>query len=226
MPLLPVANNVTVKELYKGRAKFGCPSEVDWEEEGWLFTVAKGIVTIQEHVSQDGSVYVVGWRNYRGVDRFIGRILHGLPIFRRNKCVYFKTSSTTIRGNRRTATFDLKFETVEKADEFEVFWLSLNGTIGDDDDQDRNKMPAVRSASTVPSSCTTRLRPQQIVPPPAQANAAPSPNDVASPANTATVSAALLQLQQQFLLLLFLLVVIILLILISIISIITISPDL
>ena len=222
MPLLPVANNVTVKELYKGRAKFGCPSEVEWEEEGWLFTVAKGIVTIQEHVSQDGSVYVVGWRNYRGVDRLIGRILHGLPIFRRNKCVYFKTSSITIRGNRRTATFDLKFETVDKADEFEVFWLSLNGTIGDDDDQDRNKMPAVPSASAVPSSCTT-LRPQQTVPPPAQANAAPSPNDVASPANTATVSAALLQLQQQFLLLLFLLVVIILLILIPII---TISPDL
>ena len=130
-----------------------------------------------------------------GVDRLNGRILHGLPILRRNihgipilrrnKSVYFEKSSTTTRGNRRTTTFALKFETIDKAEEFEVFWLSLNGSIGDDDAEDRNKMPAVpstASASADPSSCTTpRLQ---------QANAAPSLNDVASPANTATVSAA------------------------------------
>ena len=235
MPLLPVANNVTVKELYKESAKFLCPSEEEWEEweeEGGLFsTVAKGIATIKEHISQDGSIYVVGWRNYMGVDRLNGRILHGLPILRQNKSVYFKTSSITTRGDRRNTTFGLKFETVDKAEEFEVFWLWLIGSIGDDDDEDRDRLPAVpstpsASASAVPSSCTT-LRPQQIVPPPAQANAvAPSPNGVASSANPVTVSAALLQLQQQFLLLLFLLVVIILLILLILIPIITISPDL
>ncbi|OEU11256.1 hypothetical protein FRACYDRAFT_246369 [Fragilariopsis cylindrus CCMP1102] len=195
MSLLSVANNVTVKALYRASAKFLCPSEEEWEEweeEGGLFsTVAKGIVTIQEQVSQDGSVYFVRWRNYMGVDRLNGRILHGLPILRQNKSVYFKTSSITTRGDRRNTTvFGLKFETVDKAEEFEVFWLWLNGSIGDDDAEDRNKMPAVTStpsasASTVPSSCTT-LRPQQTVPLPAQANAAPSPNDVASPANTAT----------------------------------------
>ena len=204
MPLLSVANNVTVKELYKGRAKFLCPSEEEWEEWGEggglcsTIAIAKGIVTIQEQVSQDGSVYVV---NYMGVDRLNGRILHGLPILRRNihgipilrrnKSVYFEKSSTTTRGNRRTTTFALKFETIDKAEEFEVFWLSLNGSIGF---------------------------------PPAQANAAaqPPPAKMAADIEALRIQIGAANTRVAS----FLLFVIILIFIIPIITIITISPDL
>ena len=54
-----------------------------------------------------------------------GRNLPGLHICREKnaKVVLFKTSSTTTGGTRYKATFVLKFETIEEAEEFEMWWL-------------------------------------------------------------------------------------------------------
>ena len=137
MPPLSVSN-VTIKELFSGSAKFGRPS--DNTGAGWVATGDKGIATIQKQVSQDGSiVYVARWTNYMRVDGMNGRILPGLPILRQHDSVYFKTSSTTTRGIRRKAPFCFKFETVEEAEEFEMWWLLKNGSIASWKKEDTQK---------------------------------------------------------------------------------------
>jgi hypothetical protein len=118
MPLLSVSN-ATITELFKGSAKFGRPSTKIGA--GWIVTADKGDVSIQKQISQDGSaVIVVRWKNYMGLDGLNGRILPGLPIHHQHDSVYFKTSSTTTRGNRQKAPFCFKFETVDEAEEFEA----------------------------------------------------------------------------------------------------------
>jgi len=141
MPLLSVSN-ATVKELYKGSAKFGRPSEK--EGAGWIVTADKGSAIIQKQTFNNDSisasaVIVVRWTNYMGVDGMNGRILPGLPIHRQHDSVFFKTSSTTTRGNRHKAPFCFKFETVDEAEEFEAFWLLKNGSIASWKEQDAKK---------------------------------------------------------------------------------------
>jgi hypothetical protein len=138
MPLLSVSN-ATVTELFKGSAKFGRPSEK--EGAGWIVTTDKGNAIIQKQTFKDDSavVVVVRWTNYMGVDGMNGRILPGLPIHCQHDSVYFKTSSTTTRGNRHKAPFCFKFETVDEAEEFEAFWLLKNGSIALWKEQDAKK---------------------------------------------------------------------------------------
>ena len=147
MPPLSVSN-VTIKELFSGSAKFGRPS--DNTGAGWVDTGNKGIATIQKQVSQDGSiVYVARWTNYMRVDGMNGRILPGLPILRQHDSVYFKTSSTTTRGIRRKAPFCFKFETLDEAEDFEMWWLSKNGSIASWKESDKAKKKA-GSNNTLP----------------------------------------------------------------------------
>ncbi|OEU09664.1 hypothetical protein FRACYDRAFT_247919 [Fragilariopsis cylindrus CCMP1102] len=145
MPPLSVSN-VTIKELFSGSAKFGRPS--DNTGAGWVATGDKGIATIQKQVSQDGPiVYVARWTNYMRNDGLNGRILPGLPILRQHDSVYFKTSSTTTLGDRRKAPFCLKFETVEEAEEFEMWWLLKNGSIASWKEEDKKKKGSSNSIS-------------------------------------------------------------------------------
>ena len=129
MPLLSVSN-ATVTELFKGNAKFCRPSTK--KGEGWVATSDNGNAIIQKQINKDGAiVFVVRFTNYMGADGLNGRIIPELPILRgkNSKEVYFKTSSTTTSGSRYKAPFLLKFETVDKAEEFEMWWLMLNGSI-------------------------------------------------------------------------------------------------
>ncbi|OEU13839.1 hypothetical protein FRACYDRAFT_242191 [Fragilariopsis cylindrus CCMP1102] len=155
MPPLSVSN-VTIKELFRGSAKFVRPS--DNTGAGWVDTGAKGIATIQKQVSQDGSiVYVARWTNYLRVDGMNGRILPGLPILRQHDSVYFKTSSTTTRGIRLNANVNDKLkstvahsglksiaeDSINNSNEEDVIDLNGNnskdlkddnGSLSDDDD--------------------------------------------------------------------------------------------
>jgi hypothetical protein len=142
MPPLSIAN-ATVKELFRGSAKFGRPSTKNGA--GWITTADKGNAIIQKQVSQDGTtVIVVRWTNYMGIDGLNGRILPELPILRgkNSKEVYFKTSSTTTRGARYKAPFVFMFETVEEAEEFEMWWLLKNGSIASWKESDEAKKKA------------------------------------------------------------------------------------
>jgi len=143
MPILSVSN-ATVTELFKGSAKFGRPSEK--EGAGWIVTADKGNAIIQKQTFNNDStsasasaVVVVRWTNYMGVDGMNGRILPGLPIHRQHDSVFFKTSSTTTRGNRHKVPFCFKFETRDEAEEFEAFWLLKNGSIALWKEQDAKK---------------------------------------------------------------------------------------
>ena len=143
MPPLSVSN-ATVKELYRGSAKFGRPSRK--EGGGWIVTADKGTAIIQELTFNNDSastVVVVRWENYMGADGLNGRILCGLPILRGNnsKEVHFKTSSTTTFGGRHKAPFVFKFETSDEAEVFEMWWLLKNGSIASwkADDQAKKK---------------------------------------------------------------------------------------
>jgi hypothetical protein len=142
MPLLSVSNaTVTVTELFKGSAKFGRPSEK--EGAGWIVTADKGDVSIQKQININGAiVFVVRWTNYMGLDGMNGQILLGLPILRQHDSVYFKTSSTTTRGARHKAPFCFKFEGAEEAEEFEMWWLSKNGSIASWKEEDEIKKKA------------------------------------------------------------------------------------
>ena len=124
MPPLSISN-VTVKELFRGSAKFARPSTK--KGEGWVATGDKGNAIIQQQVYQDGTtVLVVRWTNYMGADGMNGRILIGLPIRRNGRVVYFKTSSTTTLGKRYKAPFCFNFETVDEAEDFEMCCLSFS----------------------------------------------------------------------------------------------------
>ena len=137
MPLLSVSHG-TVKELFRGSAQFARPSTK--KGAGWVATGDKGNAIIQQHVNQDGTtVLVVRWTNFMGADGMNGRILIGLPIQRNGRAVYFKTSSTTTLGNRYKAPFCFKFETVDAAEDFEMWWLSKNGSIASWKANDANK---------------------------------------------------------------------------------------
>jgi hypothetical protein len=75
-------------------------------------------------------VSVVRWSNFMGVDGLNGRILLDLPILRKDDCVYFKTSSTTTCSMRRKTLFCFKFTDAKcQAEEIEMCWLKLNGSI-------------------------------------------------------------------------------------------------
>jgi hypothetical protein len=161
MPFLSVSNG-TITELFKGNAKFGRPSEK--EGGGWIDTAGKGNVIIQKKNFDDDStsaVVVVRWTNYMGLDGMNGRIIPGLPILRgeNSKEVYFKTSSTTTRGARHKAPFVFKFETVDEAEEFEMWWLLKNGSIAswkaDDKAKDKAKEEGSHSNNNVPLKETT-----------------------------------------------------------------------
>jgi hypothetical protein len=137
MPVLSVSN-ATVTELFKASARFGRPSTI--KGAGWIATADKGNAIIQEQTYSDGNVViVVRWTNYMEVDGLNGRILSGLPILRQSNSVYFKTSSTTTRGDRRKAPFVFKFETEEDAREFEMWWLLKNGSIDSWKEEDAKK---------------------------------------------------------------------------------------
>ena len=147
MPPLSIAN-ASVKELFRGSAKFARPSTK--KGEGWVATGDKGNAIIQQQVYQDGTtVLVVRWTNYMGADGMNGRILIGLPIHRNGRAVYFKTSSTTTLGKRYKAPFCFNFETLDEAEDFEMWWLSKNGSIASWKESDKAKKKA-GSNSTLP----------------------------------------------------------------------------
>jgi hypothetical protein len=157
MPLLSVSN-VTVTELYKGSAKFGRPSTE--KGAGWVVTADKGHAIIQKQINQDDNavaVIVVRWTNYMDLDGLNGRIIPDLPILRQHDSVYFKTSSTTTRGNRHKAPFCFKFEGAEEAKEFEMCWRKLNGSIASGKEEDTKKKKADSSSNNknVPLQDTT-----------------------------------------------------------------------
>jgi hypothetical protein len=146
MPLLSVSN-ATVTELFKGSAKFGRPSLK--KGGGWITTSDRGNVIIQKQTYNDGSVVnVVRWTNYMKLDGLNGRILSGLPILRQHDSVYFKTSSTTTRGDRHKAPFMFQFETEEEAEEFEMWWFLKNGSIAAWKEEDAKKKKAGSSNSS------------------------------------------------------------------------------
>ena len=88
---------------------------------------------------------VVRWLNYAGDDGLNCRILNLLPIHRgRDKTeFFFKSASTTTQGISRKPLFALKFEKLEDANEFEMWWLSLSGQI----DEWKNAEIATKVAS-------------------------------------------------------------------------------
>jgi hypothetical protein len=155
MPLLSVSN-ATVTELFKGSAKFGRPSTT--KGAGWIVTAKKGDVSIQKQINQDDNavaVIVVRWTNYMKLDGLNGRILPGLPILRQHDSVYFKTSSTTTRGDRHKAPFCFKFETVDEAEEFEALWLLKNGSIASWKEESKKKKEGGISNNNLPLQETT-----------------------------------------------------------------------
>ena len=74
---------------------------------------------------------IVRWLNYAGDDGLNCRILNLLPIHRGGDKTefFFKSASTTTKGISRKTVFALKFEKLEDANEFEMWWLSLSGQI-------------------------------------------------------------------------------------------------
>ena len=146
MPPQSIAN-ATVKELFRGSAKFGRPSTK--AGAGWIVTADKGNAIIQKQINKDGTiVYVVRSENYMGADGMNGRILPGLPIHRNRESVYFKTSSTTTLGGRHKAPFVFKFGTIDEAEEFEMWWLLKNGTIALWKEADAKKKAGSNSNNT------------------------------------------------------------------------------
>jgi hypothetical protein len=143
MPLLSVSN-ATVTELFRGSARFARPSTN--KGVGWIAT-ANGNAIIQNQTYKDGDVVtVVRWTNYMEVDGLNGRILPGLPILRKANSVYFKTSSTTTRGDRYKAPFVFQFDSAECAEKFEKCWLKLN-VIAPGKEEDAKKKARSSSSS-------------------------------------------------------------------------------
>jgi hypothetical protein len=91
-------------------------------------------VLIQVHKPNDRTkqdIVVVRWQNHIGKDGLNCRILKGLPIRRGEDSTefFFKSASTTTAAISRKTIFALKFESVDDADEFEMWWYMLSGQI-------------------------------------------------------------------------------------------------
>jgi hypothetical protein len=82
------------------------------------------------------------------LDGLNGRILPGLPILRKANSVYFKTSSTTTRGDPHKAPFVFQFDTVEVTAEFRMWWLYKNGSIESWKQEDAKKKASSSSSSS------------------------------------------------------------------------------
>ena len=129
-----------------------------------------GFASIQEQVNQEdkSTDFVVRFTNYIGADGLNGRILPGLPIHRNAKVVSFKTSSKTTGGTRYKAPFVLKFETIEEAEEFEMWWRLKNGSTAslkaDDNAKEEgshsnnNNLPLKDTTNNVASSTPLKKR--------------------------------------------------------------------
>ena len=139
MPLLSISKAAVIEKC-RFNAMLCRPSTE--QGGGWRPTSSEGFAIIQKQIHAGSDVVnVIRYTTYFGVDCLNGRILPGLPIHREEnaKKVFFKTSSTTTRGTRHKAPFALKFRTVEDADEFEMWWLLMNGSIASRKREDTQK---------------------------------------------------------------------------------------
>ena len=89
------------------------------------------MIQIYEHKSDNKRKAIVRWIDSVGNDGLNVRIVHMLPIEREGNKKYLclKCRCLTKLGETRKTTFAVKFEKVEEAEEFEMWWYKLNGEI-------------------------------------------------------------------------------------------------
>ena len=112
-----------------------------WSETSGVKRNGRVIIQVQENADgKKDSVAVVRFVLRHGQDVLNARILHGLPVVRKDSnTVFFKVCSTSNSRVRCKTIHVLKFDKEEDADDFLMWWYAKNGSIkawlGEDSNQ-------------------------------------------------------------------------------------------
>ena len=102
-----------------------------WSETSGVKRDGRVIIQVQENADgKQDSVAVVRFVLRHGQDVLNARILHGLPVVRKDSnTVFFKVCSTSNSRVRCKTIHVLKFDKEEDADNFLMWWYAKNGSI-------------------------------------------------------------------------------------------------